>query len=674
VKAPARRAACRASFLAFCEQYFPARFTLPWAAFHHEAAARLQRCATEGGRLALALPRGSGKTTLAQCAVLWAVLYGLRRYVVLVHASDDLAIPSLKGLKAELEGNDLLFEDFPEVCWPIRQLERSASRARMQTVGGASTRMEWSAGGVVLPTVEGSLASGAVFDTVGITGSVRGLVHSGPEGEMMRPDLVLVDDVQTRESSKSPTQTTDRELVVTGDLMGLAGPGKALACAMLCTVIYPGDLSDRFLDATRHPEWNGLRVKMLEAMPAATPLWNDYQEARRQALRAGQDAEAAGNAFYRVRRAEMDEGAKVSWPDRKRPGELSAVQSAMNLYLTDPRTFRAEYQNDPEPPDVPGDYLELTADQVSARLNRLPRGTAPRETTRVTAAIDVQKGGLYWLACAWAEDFSGAVLDYGTFPAQTRPYYLASDLRPSFDDLFPALPLEARIYAALAALVGRLAAHDFRGEAGEGLKVERIFIDSQWGESRDAIYKFVREGGHKGLVLPSHGRGIPAAQLAMDEWHFDPRAGQRVGMGWKIFPADAKRGRHVVIDTNQWKSFLDERLRVPPGGKSGLWLFGDRPAEHELLADHLTAEYRVKTFGRGREVDSWIRRPDRTENHWWDALVLAAAAASERGLAWSPGKVAEVGPAPGPHRPSWRERAGDRVLPPLGSARLPPRQ
>jgi hypothetical protein len=314
----------------------------------------------------------------------------------------------------------------------------------------------------------------------------------------------------------------------------------------------------------------------------------------------------------------MDEGARVSWPDRKRPGELSAVQSAMNLYLTDPRTFRAEYQNDPEPPDVPGDYVELTADQVSARINRLPRGTAPREATRVTAAVDVQKGGLYWLACAWAEDFSGAVLDYGTFPAQTRPYYLASDLRPSFDDLYPALPLEARIYAALAALVGRLAAHDFRGEAGEGLKVERVFVDSQWGESRDAIYKFVREGGFKGLVLPSHGRGIPAAQLAMDEWHYDPRAGQRVGMGWKIFPADAKRGRHVVIDTNQWKTFVDERLRVPPGGKSGLWLFGDRPAEHELLADHLTAEYRVKTFGRGREVDSWVRRPDRTENHWLD--------------------------------------------------------
>ena len=35
-----------------------------------------------------------------------------------------------------------------------------------------------------------------------------------------------------------------------------------------------------------------------------------------------------------------------------------------------------------------------------------------------------------------------------------------------------------------------------------------------------------------------------------------------------------------------------------------LSLFGDSPEMHRLFAEHLTAEYRVKTEGRGRSVDA----------------------------------------------------------------------
>ena len=51
-----------------------------------------------------------------------------------------------------------------------------------------------------------------------------------------------------------------------------------------------------------------------------------------------------------------------------------------------------------------------------------------------------------------------------------------------------------------------------------------------------------------------------------------------------------------------------------------LSLFGDRPDQHRLLADHLTAEYRVKTQGRGRTVDEWKQRPERTDS--WTAYEL----------------------------------------------------
>ena len=63
--------------------------------------------------------------------------------------------------------------------------------------------------------------------------------------------------------------------------------------------------------------------------------------------------------------------------------------------------------------------------------------------------------------------------------------------------------------------------------------------------------------------------------------------------------------RHVVFDTNYWKSFVHARLAVPMGDRGCLSLFGDKPEQHRLFAEHLTAEYRVKTEGRGRTVDEW---------------------------------------------------------------------
>src|SRR5690606_34505441 len=89
--------------------------------------------------------------------------------------------------------------------------------------------------------------------------------------------------------------------------------------------------------------------------------------------------------------------------------------------------------------------------------------------------------------------------------------------------------------------------------------------------------------------------------------------------------------RHVVYDTNYWKSFVYARLAVAMGDRGCLSLFGDRAETHRLFAEHLTAEYRVKTTGRGRRVDEWKQRPERGDNHWFDGLVGGAVAASMQG-------------------------------------------
>ncbi|MCL4198258.1 MAG: phage terminase large subunit family protein [Phycisphaerales bacterium] len=83
---------------------------------------------------------------------------------------------------------------------------------------------------------------------------------------------------------------------------------------------------------------------------------------------------------------------------------------------------------------------------------------------------------------------------------------------------------------------------------------------------------------------------------------------------------------------------LRPRLAAPMGDPGCLALFGrtggspNRTAtHHQLLAEHLTSEYRVKTQGRGRTVDEWKLRVDGLDNHWLDCLVGCAVAASMQG-------------------------------------------
>src|SRR5262249_45348078 len=161
------------------------------------------------------------------------------------------------------------------------------------------------------------------------------------------------------------------------------------------------------------PLWRGERTSLLVSMPADMDAWERYFEVyRRCALIEPPDFGAAG-AYYTEHQAELDRGAEASWPERKLPWETSAVQHAMHLYCRDRRAFWSEYQNAPLPlvdPD-PGD---LVADALAARVNRVPRGTCPAGSTRLTAFVDVHGAEylLYWMVCAWREGFGGAVVDY----------------------------------------------------------------------------------------------------------------------------------------------------------------------------------------------------------------------------------------------------------------------
>lgn len=623
-----RRDGCERNFRLFCETYFPLTFALAWSADHLKAIAKIEESILHGGLFAFAMPRGSGKTTLCEIAALWAMVYGHRRFPVIVGSDAGSAAQLLESIKAELSSNELLAADFPEVCFPIEKLEGIAHRCKGQTCGGERTGIVWSADEIVFPTVPGSMVGGSVVRVAGITGRIRGLKFKTKEGHSIRPDLVIIDDPQTDESANSLTQCASRERTLAGAVLGLAGPGKKIAGFMPCTVIREGDMADVILDRGKHPEWSGERWKLMYLFPTNMELWDKYREIRAESMRQGRKGEEA-TEFYLAHCGEMDAGAAVAWEQRYNPDELSAIQHCMNLLFQDEFAFYAEYQNEPKTAELLG-ASELTADQIAEKVNRFDRRAVPLEATRLTAFIDVQGSILFYLVAAWADDFTGWVIDYGTYPDQKKPYFTVSDARITLQGKFPSAGAEGQIYGGLLQLTSLLHAQTWIRADGAAMVIERGMVDANWGESTDVVYKFIRECPVKGVWMASHGRYVGASSLPMSQYKKVP--GERQGLNWRLPTVRGKRAsRHMLYDTNFWKSFVHARLAVSIGDPGCLSLFGERPDQHRLFAEHLTSEYRVRTSGRGREVDEWKVRPNRTENHWLDCLVGAAVAASERG-------------------------------------------
>ena len=620
-----RRAAAAASLQKFATTYFPDLFALPFGRDHLQAIAKIEAAVLRGALFAFAMPRGSGKTTLCEVAALWAVLFGHRKFVAFIGASRDAAIESLSTIKTQLDSNDLLLADFPEVCLPVRRLEGRAALCPGQLHNGKRTRSEWGRTHVVLPTIDGSIASGAILKCAGITGRVRGMKYQRADGSSARPDFVIVDDPQTQRSAKSKLQCDDRLATMNNDILMLAGPGVRIAGVCPCTVIRRGDMADRLLTRSENREWNGERWKMVYAFPERVELWDEYADVRLAGLENGDDGEA-GNAFYSSHREEMDRGAVVAWDYHFDAGEVSAIQHAMNLRIRNLESFECECQN--TPPDPSGAAADLpTSEMISAKTNGLERGLVPLAATTVTAFIDVQHTVLYWVAVAWWDGFGGAVLDYHTYPEQQRHYF---NLRQATRRL-PGASVEECVFNGLSALVPQLARQWAREGGGAGVPTSRILIDANDGQLTETISAFCRTCPQSALVLPAGGRGLGPNDRPMSQWSKKP--GDRIGNHWLIHRSTKHATRQVTSDVNYWKTFVSERWGMTRGNPGRLELFGQHGKTHSMFADHMTSETRdrVSSERTGRTVDVWRLIPGR-ENHWLDCVVGAAIGASIEGV------------------------------------------
>ena len=627
-----RRLSCQDSLLVFMQVYLPHRFPLPFSPDHLTAISRMETAITTGGQYAQAAPRGMGKTEMAIAASLWAILYGHRRFLVVVGADLDAAKNILKEIEQELADNQALEQDWPEVCNPITLAFDRPNRSNYLTWkdgadAGKPCRVECKTTRLILPTKQGVPPgiAGSIIQARGITGSLRGMRHTTPEGKTIRPDFCLGDDLETDESARSPDQVNTREALLNGAIMGMAGPRQRIACVINGSVIRRDCLMDRLIDQNRHPEFRGVRFKTVYEWPKRKDLWTQYIEMRQDGMRRG-DGGALANAFYLAHRTEMDEGAKVGWEHRYRAGEVSAIQCANNIVADHGEaTFLSEYNA--EPKEDRGGLWRITPEQVASNVSGIPARIAPAGTLHLTLGMDVNiKAGLHWTVTAWTTETSGFVVDYGKFPAGDTPLWTEHS----------RITEEQAIFSGIVTTLTEILLN--RIYTRENSNNERVLFSGagvDCGYKMESIFSAVQAmRGQVGVCALFPIRGVGGKS-------YHPRQAVRKGDSWHVAPYGNSGTKTLFFNVDPWRERTQRAFSMParcPGGS--LAMYGTDPQVHERFSREVCAE-RIVDIYQGERLGTfydWHHDPAMA-NDWLDSTTYATVAANYAGIRFG-GKAA----------------------------------
>lgn len=636
----------RHDLLGFCKAVFPETFVFPWAPCHIDTAEKMMHIIENGGNQAIAQPRGSGKSSLASAAAIWAILYGKKRYGAIIAADQGAAERLLNNIRTEMWVGAGLGKYWPRLREYIEKGDGQAQKFRhLLNPDGSPPLIKWGKDKIALPQTNDPRDewAGAVIQARGLTSGVRGMQERTSVGETLRPDFALIDDPSTADSASSVTQNNNREEIIQGDIMGLAGPGKDISVFMLCTVIRTNDLADRFLNPKIHPEWYPVRIPMIESYPDEKDgLWEEYRITYLTALRDGRDPGEARD-FYRENREAMDKGGKVYWEDRKTPKDVSALQHAMDLRIRLGNAFLAEYQNQPIEHTGGMPYIIDTV-SVMEKVNGLSRLVLPDDAAFIVSMTDINYSGLNTVVIASTNNAVRYIIDYQTFPGGNRPLYDPKDaLKKKASD-------QVAISTALSQHIPNVASTRYMQQNGKSRHPDLVLIDC--GAWMDLVFRWCQANAHKipsGRLYPSRGRNY--AQYKPTSLIGQPGDGFHVA-DWE------KRGRVLVHNADLWRMRAQKAFLLPQAVPGSLTLYGTQPTQHKIIADEVCAEVLeeyIEETEKGNKFFKWGRKVG-APNDKLDAIVGALA-----GLAWLGASETGLGAKPNLRKPRRKKQKPIRI-------------
>jgi predicted phage terminase large subunit-like protein len=387
------------SLIYFGDTFFKHLITSPPCEFHLEVAEQLREvvASPEQSFNAEAAPRGFAKTTWVNTIFpVWCIVYEKKQYIIGISSAASNAHNNLENIKFELSTNKLLKEAFPKACGEGRVWRQD----------------------VILTN------NGIKVEAVGASMQIRGRLHHGN-----RPDLIILDDVETDESVATQEQR-DKLLRWYDRAVVKAGSPKT-DYFVIGTVLHTESLLATLLTRIGY---NSHKYKAIINWPDRKDLWDQWTEILVNLNDLKREETAL--AFYRANEHEMNKGAELLWPDRW------PLYTLMVEFVRDgPYAFSSERQNDPAEADALITRGEIQYyDPNSIRLERLDLivgGTDPSMGKKqgdfsCIAYVGVdQFGYMYILACQIArrkpDDIITDALELAFVPIQPWLFSLPLD-------------------------------------------------------------------------------------------------------------------------------------------------------------------------------------------------------------------------------------------------------
>lgn len=228
---------------------------------------------------------------------------------------------------------------------------------------------------------------------------------------------------------------------------------------------------------------------------------------------------------------------------------------------------------------------------VMEHKTALPAGIVPKEALALTAGIDAQKDGFWFVVRAWAEDLSSWLIQYG---------YLVS-----FSDVESLLYQTRYPIEASAETMGI-----WRGamDTGGGLTEDNVWTRTE------ELYQWIRQqppGRIYGTKGATHQQLQRIKISIIDKL---PRSNKPIQGGLEL----------RLLDTNQFKGLIHWRMERKEGETQRFFVHADTEIDYaqQLLAEELCRDRRGKHY--------W--KKIRASNHLLDCECLAAACADSEWL------------------------------------------
>ncbi len=609
-----RRAELEPDFQKWSEYYLPDLFYKESGKVHEDAFRKCQKCIDNGGRFATSMPRGTGKSAIGKAASIYAPLTGKRKFVVPIGSSIDNAQSYHDFLVNCLTANKRIEEDYPEVTTFFNALDGSAHKAKYQLFSDKTlTGIRLKPHLIVFPNVrrpDGAPypCAEAVIAIKSIDGRIRGKDFVTQSGKTARPDLVIPDDIQDEDTAASDILSEKMESKVISVVMNLAGNDVKIACYMPCTIQRIGDVSSRFVDRQKHPDFQGDNIPLFIEWPddfeAGGGYWAEYETIWRSDL-PDEEKNAQLNAFLQTNWEAMHAGAVVSWESRIRGGELSAVQTGMNLFFENGESFFAEYQG--KPLQQGATVYSLTPGLIQSRADPdRQAGTVPEWVVSKVAATDCNPS--YALTSAivgFGNDQTAAVLWYGLYTDHPLPIRQNLTQREQDAALYEALTIHGRQLAAMPC------------------RPEWWTVDAS-GAVFDTVLRFaencVRICGIN--CIASTGRAGN---------RYNPNVKSRIGAAREesVFCRDPQKGRWVAYNADYWREIAQKGWTGSPGAPGSCSLFKGlhRDFSEQICREQLAGKADIG----GRMTWRWLTVPGQPHDYG-DAMAMAYMLVGHQGI------------------------------------------